>query len=164
MLSYPYHPTHVILTPCILTRTTKQKIALLKVDLVKAHDRVEHIFLWETLTAMGFDKKFIALVRGLIEEGFSKVHFNGLFTMGIPLFKGVRQGCSIAPILFVLSTQPYMSLLAKSAAQGELVGLQIHPDKQLVLMTRASSLKPLRRTSVRQCLSSQYTRGFMAHN
>lgn len=93
-------------------------------DFVKVYDRVEHVFLWETLVAVGFDHKFISIVRGLMEEGFSKVHFNGMFMMEIPLFRGVRQGFSITHFLFILSTQPFMSLLAKSAAEGELVGLQ----------------------------------------
>lgn len=44
----------------------------------------------------------------------------------------MRQGYSIAPFLFVLSTQPFMSLLEKSVSEGELVGLQIHPGKQLL--------------------------------
>lgn len=72
------------------------------------------------------------LVKGLVEEGFSKVHFNGMFTHNIQMMRGVRHGCSIAPFLFVLSTQPLMSLLAKSAQEGELVGLQICPGLQLL--------------------------------
>lgn len=105
------------------TRASKQKIALLKVDFVKAYDKVEHIFLWDTMEAMGFDYKCIVLVRGLVEEGFLKVHFNGLFTLDIPLMRGVWQGCSIAPFLSVLSTQPFMALLEKNAQEGELISL-----------------------------------------
>lgn len=107
------------------TRSSKKKVALLKVDFVKANDRVEHIFLWDTLATIGFDHKFILLVKGLVEEGFSKVHFNGLFTRKIDLMRGVCQGCSITPFLVMLSTQPFMVLLQKSAQEGELIGLQI---------------------------------------
>lgn len=81
---------------------------------------------------MGFDRRFILLVKGLVEEGFSKVHLNGLFTLEIPLLRGVHQGCSVAPFLFVLSTQPLMALLEKGAQKGELIGLQIWPGKQLL--------------------------------
>lgn len=81
---------------------------------------------------MGFDWRFIRLVRGLVEEGFSKVHFNGLFTDDIQLMRGVRQGFLVAPFLFILLTQPFMPLLQKSAMAGELIGLQIRPGVQLL--------------------------------
>lgn len=38
-----------------LTQTTKHKIAMLKVNFIKAYDTVQDIFLWETIATMGFD-------------------------------------------------------------------------------------------------------------
>lgn len=71
-------------------KITKQLVALLKLDFIKAFDKVAHIFLWETLYAMGFDAHFILMLKGLVEDGTLKVHFNGIFTMDIPLQRGVR--------------------------------------------------------------------------
>lgn len=61
-------------------RVSKQEIYFLKLDFSKAYYQVDHIFIWNTMGAMGFDPRFIQLIRGLVEGGFSKVHFNGLFT------------------------------------------------------------------------------------
>lgn len=102
--------------------------------IAKAYNRVDHIFIWDSLDAMAFDTKFmIKFIRGLVESSTSKVHFNiGLFTSRIQLQRGVKQGCSISPFLFALTTQPLMSLLSQSLLMGELVGLRIGLGKQLV--------------------------------
>lgn len=93
-----------------LTRTSKQKISLLKVDFIKAYDKVEHIFLWDTLITMGFDRKFIALVWGLVEEGFSKVHLTAYY-YGYPSVQGGLSGMLYRPLL-VRSFHPTVYVLA----------------------------------------------------
>lgn len=98
---------------------------VLKVDFVKAYDRLEHKFLWDTLVAMGFDLGVVALIRGLVENSTSRVHFNGMFTEEIQLDRGVRQGCPLAPLLFALSTQPFMAILDDLADQGKIKGFKI---------------------------------------
>lgn len=40
----------------------------------------------------------------LVSNGSSKVHINGLFNEDIPLDRGVRQGCPLAPLLFALAS------------------------------------------------------------
>lgn len=57
----------------------------LKLDFEKAFDRIEHSYIWETLKQLGFGDLFIALVKGLIEDSFSKIHVNGLFSEEISL-------------------------------------------------------------------------------
>jgi hypothetical protein len=69
----------------------------LKLDFVKAYDRVETNFLWGTMEAMGFCSKFVKLVKGLALLGTTKVHFNGIFTDPIMPGRGVKQGVSTSP-------------------------------------------------------------------
>ncbi|KAL3680440.1 hypothetical protein R1sor_023396 [Riccia sorocarpa] len=59
---------------------TGQEAVFLKLDFIKAYDRVRHIFLWETLEAMGFGAKFIRLIHGLMIGAEATVHQNGEFT------------------------------------------------------------------------------------
>jgi hypothetical protein len=65
----------------------------LKLDFLKAYDRVENNFLWGTLEAMGLSPTVIQLVKGLSLQGTTRVHFNGIFTDAIKLGRGVKQGC-----------------------------------------------------------------------
>lgn len=77
---------------------------VLKAYFLKEYDRVEHIFIWDTMLAMGFDKKIMQLAKGLVEQANSKVHVNGRFTTPISLKRGMCQGCPKSTLLFVIST------------------------------------------------------------
>ncbi|KAL3684212.1 hypothetical protein R1sor_002234 [Riccia sorocarpa] len=59
--------------------TTCQKSIFLKLDFVKAYDRVNYNFLWSVLATMGFGDHFISLLKGLVENATSVVHLNGAF-------------------------------------------------------------------------------------
>lgn len=83
------------------------------------------------MATMRFNLRCIHLIHGLVEGATSKVHFNGLFTEDIQLQRGVKQGCSISAF-FSITTQPRMSLLAQATQIGELFGMKIIDEKQLL--------------------------------
>ncbi|KAL3696995.1 hypothetical protein R1sor_011071 [Riccia sorocarpa] len=109
-----------------------QQSLFLKLDFVKAYDRVSHSYLWRVLDEMGFGQVFINLLKGLVEKASSVVHINGAFTGDIQLDRGVRQGCPIAPLLFSLSTQPLMAMLKEAQIQGQVEGLELGDSKQML--------------------------------
>ncbi|KAL3691868.1 hypothetical protein R1sor_005519 [Riccia sorocarpa] len=109
-----------------------QDVFFLKLDFVKAYDRIRHIYLWETLRAMGFGEKVIRLFQGLMCGAEATVHHNGEFTDVFTLERGVRQGCPLAPFLFSLSTEPLMLMLQEAADQQSLHGIKIKENKQLM--------------------------------
>lgn len=90
----------------------------LKLDFEKAFDKVEHDYIWETMHLLGIGSHFIKLVKALLVPAASVVQVNGFVTCGIPLRRGVRQGCPISPLLFVISTQPLMDLLDTEIRSG----------------------------------------------
>lgn len=85
-------------------RAKRLRVMLVMWDFLKAYDRTAHIFLWQIMEAMGFSPLFIKLVQGLVLGGSSTVHANNLFSREVDLFRGVRQGCPIAPFLFILTS------------------------------------------------------------
>jgi hypothetical protein len=84
------------------------------------------------LKAQGFDLSFINPIKGLVVPGSAKVHFNGLFRDSLPLSRGVRQGCPLAPLLFALVSQPLMAIPKEQLSTGEIQGIQIGGQKQLL--------------------------------
>ncbi|KAL3683005.1 hypothetical protein R1sor_001027 [Riccia sorocarpa] len=50
-----------------------QQVVFIKLDFIKAYDRVSHPFLWETLRAMGFADAFINLIQGFTCDGSAKM-------------------------------------------------------------------------------------------
>ena len=113
-------------------RKSTQPVAMLQLNYAKAYDRVDHKYLWAIMQAKGFSPEFIHLTRGLTEGSFSKVHFIGLFTNKFPLQRGVKQGCPLAPLLYALSTQPLMLLLKSRLASGQIQGVDIGAQDQVL--------------------------------
>lgn len=86
-------------------------LAILSLDQEKAFDRVSHSFLEATLRRMGFGPVFRAWVRLLYRKVFSRIGINGHFTGKVEQLGGVRQGCPLSPLLYVLSLEPLLGAL-----------------------------------------------------
>ncbi|KAL3701503.1 hypothetical protein R1sor_019525 [Riccia sorocarpa] len=110
---------------------SSQQALFVKLDFIKAYDRVDHAFLWRTLECQGFDQEFISLVQGITREGLAQVHVNAAFTKEIKVSRGVRQGCPLAPLLYALYTHAFMSLLCKANRENRIGGLFIQPGAAL---------------------------------
>ena len=105
--------------------------AILSLDQEKAFDRVDWAFMFRTLQRMGFGPSFIRWVRLLYCNVRSSVLFNGYST---PVFfpsRGVRQGCPLSPLLYILT----MEVLA--------VNLRGHPHICGILLPGVPSPLPV---------------------
>ena len=76
--------------------------ALLSLDQEKAFDRVEWPFLEKVLEKMGFGPSFRRWVSLLYTSVNSAVSVNGHLSDAFPVSRGVRQGCPLSPLLYVL--------------------------------------------------------------
>lgn len=79
---------------------------LLSLDAEKAFDRVDWLFLEQTLLEMGFEEKFVTWVNMLYKESKSRIRVNGQCSKFFRVERGVRQGDSLSPVLFVLNIEP----------------------------------------------------------
>ena len=80
----------------------RKKVHLAFVDLKKAYDTVSRQKLWATLRRLGIKKSFLACLQALYSEDRFITEVNGEWTIPIYLGRGLRQGCSLSPILFAL--------------------------------------------------------------
>ena len=76
--------------------------AFIFLDQEKAFDRVNHEFLYKTMKAFGIGPSFIHWVRQIYSNATTRVKVNGFLSENIPLRRGVRQGCPLSPLLYVL--------------------------------------------------------------
>lgn len=74
---------------------------------------------------LGLGSHFISLVRSLLTGSRSKAHVNRIFTADFRMLRGVRPGCPLSPLVFVLATQPLMDHLDQEITSGRLKGIQI---------------------------------------
>ena len=76
-------------------------------DQEKAFDRVSWSFMLDTLVAFGFDDNFLKWVKLLYTNISSSVIVNNHISDNFPILRGVRQGCSLSPLLYVLCFEPF---------------------------------------------------------
>ena len=78
---------------------------LITLDQEKAFDRVDHSFLMRVLSSFGFGPSFCKWVSLFYHNVFSRVICNGHLSVPIVLERGVRQGCPLYPLLYVLVSE-----------------------------------------------------------
>ena len=76
--------------------------ALVSLDQEKAFDRVDWSFMIRVLEAMNFGPSFRSWVQLLYTSLFSQVLVNDYVSQLFPVTRGVRQGCPLSPLLYIL--------------------------------------------------------------
>lgn len=83
-------------------KTQKLKGVVLKIDLSKVYDQVSWIFLKLLLTHLGFGFSFINWIMSFITTVSFGVLINGAASPFFPAERGLRQGCPLSPLIFLL--------------------------------------------------------------
>lgn len=104
----------------------------MKIDISKAFDSVQWSFLLNSLMAMGFPEKFIHWIRLCISTPSFSVQVNGELAGYFQSTRGLRQGCSLSPYLFVICMN-VLSYKIDEAAREKKFGL--HPRCQSLALT-----------------------------
>ena len=74
-------------------------------DNEKAFDRISHRFLIKTLRHFGFGDRFIKWIKIIYKESVASVKVNGFSTEYFPIERGLRQGCPLSSLLYVLCAE-----------------------------------------------------------
>ena len=94
----------------------------LKLDLEKAYDRLEWLFIKETLEFFQIPPRLIQLIMNMLSSTCFHIMWNGTLLPAIVPSKGICQGDPLSPYLFILCLER-LSILLEEAAQDR----DIHP-------------------------------------
>lgn len=92
----------------------------LQVDISKAFDSVQWTFLLNTLEALGLPRKFISWIARCVTSASFSVQVNGELAGYFQSRRGLRQGCSLSPYLFVICMNVLSKMLDAAAVKGEI--------------------------------------------
>jgi hypothetical protein len=97
-----------------------QDLVLLLLDFEKAFDKIEWGFLFKALDKLGFSPTWVSWVASLYREATSAIKVNGVIGPDFQLARLIRQGCPLAPYLFILATDvlDYMLADPKHGVEG----------------------------------------------
>ncbi|VDP18006.1 unnamed protein product [Soboliphyme baturini] len=91
------------------------------VDLEKAYDRIPRNNLWTCLRAYGIDGQLLRAVQSLYSDSRCCIRVNGVKSKPFNVRTGLRQGCVLSPILFML----YMDRIVRSCQGDEGIGIEV---------------------------------------
>jgi hypothetical protein len=107
-----------------LIRKKRIPMLLLKLDISKAFDTLSWHFLLEILQARGFGPRWLAWISALLATASSRILLNGHQGPPIKHFRGVRQGDSLSPMLFIIAMDVLHRMIAKACNDGVLRRLE----------------------------------------
>lgn len=88
------------------------------VDFKKAFDSIHRPSLWRILRSYGLPEKIVCLIK-LLYEGFEcSVIVDNSLSEWFPVETGVRQGCILSPILFIIAIDWIMRKTTEDKARG----------------------------------------------
>lgn len=104
---------HLILIRDLISfsNQTKRPLYVLSFDQRKAFDRVSWDFLFATLRRFGFSEDFISIIQTLYSDISSSFSINGELTLYVTLLRGVRQGCPLSLLLYILIAETLGNLI-----------------------------------------------------
>ena len=106
-------------------RKGKQYQMALKLDMSKAYDRVEWIFLECAMAHMGFERRWIRLMMMCVFSTSYSVLLNGEPTGYIKPSRGIRQGDPLSPYLFLLCAEGLSAFLRKAEREQKIGGVSV---------------------------------------
>ena len=83
-------------------KALKKKVHIAFIDLVKAYDTVDRSILWNKMSGFGFSGDFLSTLKAIYTGDSVQAVVNGTTSQPIYLRRGLRQGCSLSPMLFSL--------------------------------------------------------------
>eukprot|EP00253_Pinus_taeda_P023181 PITA_23181 len=97
----------------------------LKIDLSKAFNKVNWLYIKMIITHLGFPPAFTNWIMGCISSVSFAILINGSASPIFNIDRGIRQGCPLSPLLFLLVMEGLSRLIILEKRSGGLQGLKI---------------------------------------
>lgn len=102
-----------------------KKGAIVKIDLSKAYDRISWMYLRLLLTHLGFRFDFGRWVMSCVSSSSIAILINGAASSFFNPERGLRQGCPLSPLLFLLAAEGISLMIHEARRQGDLKGIEV---------------------------------------
>jgi len=135
---------HSIITKRV--KLDKKRLYSTFIDLSQAFDSIEHTMLWEKMKQKSISSKFIQICQKIYENASAEVKTPTGFTKHIKIEKGVLQGETLSPILFIIFMDDTISCLNNSSTLPIRMGatkihIILYADDQILLAPTAQELQ-----------------------
>ncbi len=109
------HENIIFTQDCIIYANKENKpLAIVSIDMTKAFDRVNREFLFKIMEKLNFGEKFLKWVKIMYLETSSRLIINGNVSKSFRLTRGVRQGCPLSPLLYIICAESLLEYVRKN--------------------------------------------------
>ena len=113
-------------------RSKTNNSCALKLDMLKAYDRLEWNYLQAIMLKLGFSSAWVDIIMGMVKSVSFSVLLNGEKLEQFKPSRGIRQGDPISPYLFLLAAEGLSCLLKSSSQSSAFVGIKVAPTAPTV--------------------------------
>lgn len=96
----------------------RSSLYILFVDFERAFDTINRNAIWEALAELGVPDKIIQLIKELYRDAKCRVRFAGTESDTFSVNRGVRQGCVLSPLLFLVVLDSVLKKVNAEAPDG----------------------------------------------
>ena len=114
-------------------KADNQNSAMILLDFEKAYDRIEWHFVIAMLKQFGFLDYFCQWVNILFKDSNTCIEINGEISESIPLGRSIRQGCPLAPALYVIAADAMNYILKSTEFGPPIKGISLPNNDELLV-------------------------------
>ena len=105
------------------TNDFPQPLAILQIDFYKAFDSISHDFILSTASKLQIPTTIINWIKIFLTNLSAIINLNGTLSAPIPVKCGIRQGCPLSMLLFLIGIEPLtQKILSSTKIQGISLG------------------------------------------
>ena len=113
-----------------LLRQQQRSALIAFLDFAKAYDTIDRSFLFAVMERMGVGADFLGWTQLLLGRTVAMASVNGYISRSVPIRAGVRQGCPLAPLLYLFVAHALLCWLKRHG-----VGVPLAPADPASLVT-----------------------------
>ena len=79
----------------------------------KAFDKIQHPFIIKPLNEVSIEEMYLNIIKAMCDKPTADIILNGENLEGFPLRSGIRQGCPLEPLSFIIVLEVLAKYLGK---------------------------------------------------
>ena len=99
---------------------------IISIDADKAFNKIQDPFMMKTLQKMGIEGTYLNIVKAIYDKPIVKVTLNGEKLKALRLRSGIKQGCSLSPLLLNIALEVLATAIRE---EKEIKGIQIGKEE-----------------------------------
>ena len=110
-------------------------------DIEKAYDTVNRQIMWELVERLGFDEHIRKILKSMYRNTIAKYHLNEVVIDEVRSEIGLRQGCTLSPLLFMIVMEELTQRIKNTGVEikigEEILNILLFADDVVLLLTES---------------------------